>query len=828
MANLERLFRRYQQRQDVRALGRVFDRTAPEILRVALHFAGDLSRAEELLQDTFLTAMRQAGRFDATQKLVPWLLGILANHARNGRRRDRRVPDPERVVLRAVPEVDAGAQASESTAALHNAIDALREPYREVLVLHLRHDLSATAIAHALDRAPATVRSQLHRGLEKLRDRLPGGLRERAVGTVVGLGAIREHVLREASATAVVAQTAVGAVTTAALSWGGLGMGKKAVALGIGGVLLAATGGALVWTADRSPPKAETHDAPTPLTRQSDASPPAIGPTLVGAPRQASNTPSAPRPASLPTGPKRVPLDTPIPEGKGSVAGKLIYDDGTPVSGKRVALWGSSRIEDVTDEHGAFHLHGEWVASRGVYFRGPHEWDALHIKEVQMKKDERVFVHLTVQRGHELEGTLRDARTGDALIDTQVILRRPRLHNAVQAGYASDHTDENGTFRIDHLPPARYSILVKRKGYQPHFGYVEVVDDMRPLDIRLQAARPLRVRFEGISPGAQGTRLNWMFHALNRESVFSPDGQSMIDEHGEVRIDAPPPGTYEFTLHGTKYTPRIERNPFVVGEGPLPPLILKVSARRRLIGTVRSSLGKPIPMLELSIGNASTRSGVEGRFVFETAPEGEQVVWARHRVSQIRVGTVVVRGAPETHADISMPGAARIRATFSWKGQGEALGSVKNEQGLEVARLRTRNGAVLDLPHLAAGAYELLLFRPGSASFFRQIQLGDSQILDLHTITLAHQPPVPVQVSMTDGKAPPRSISVRDVNQRGPVRTSSDHPQLWLTGGKGRLVGLVPGRYELVFSAPGYLDIEGTLDVRAEDNPLLELEFDPR
>ena len=47
--NLERLFLRYRREGCPRSLGRVFDATAPHLLRVAGHLTGDRAEAEDLL-----------------------------------------------------------------------------------------------------------------------------------------------------------------------------------------------------------------------------------------------------------------------------------------------------------------------------------------------------------------------------------------------------------------------------------------------------------------------------------------------------------------------------------------------------------------------------------------------------------------------------------------------------------------------------------------------------------------------------------------------------------------------------------------------------------
>ncbi len=87
--SVEDLFLRYR-RGDHRALAGVFDRTAPELWRVARYLCRSRNEADDLVQATFLAAMQSAERWRNGQALVPWLLGILANHVRMARRRRRR------------------------------------------------------------------------------------------------------------------------------------------------------------------------------------------------------------------------------------------------------------------------------------------------------------------------------------------------------------------------------------------------------------------------------------------------------------------------------------------------------------------------------------------------------------------------------------------------------------------------------------------------------------------------------------------------------------------------------------------------------------------
>src|SRR5690606_12261218 len=180
----EALFERFRRRGDVAALGEVFDRTAPVLLRVAVHLADDHATAEDLLQATFMRAIEAAESWDAAQPLMPWLLGILRHQHQQHRWRQGRRPDPDRLAPTAGAAGDpiAAAAGRELTEAVDAAIAALPETYRAVLRLSLGYGHTPAQIAHALERSPGTVRSQLTRGLRLLRQALPLGFSTAAAG----------------------------------------------------------------------------------------------------------------------------------------------------------------------------------------------------------------------------------------------------------------------------------------------------------------------------------------------------------------------------------------------------------------------------------------------------------------------------------------------------------------------------------------------------------------------------------------------------------------------------------------------------------------------
>lgn len=198
---VERAFARFRARGRVADLAEVFDRSAPSLLLLACHFTRDAQSAEDIVQATFLHLLEHHDSFDPGRPLMPWLMGALANRARQHLRREalRRQDELPAEQAQGRERNPAGqAEDEELRLLVQDRIAALPEAYREVLALHLLHGLRPKEIAHCLGRPPASVRTQLRRGLERLRQGLPGSLVLPALALCAsgaGLRAMRRRVL---------------------------------------------------------------------------------------------------------------------------------------------------------------------------------------------------------------------------------------------------------------------------------------------------------------------------------------------------------------------------------------------------------------------------------------------------------------------------------------------------------------------------------------------------------------------------------------------------------------------------------------------------------
>jgi RNA polymerase sigma factor (sigma-70 family) len=160
----------------VDAYGELVRRHQRAAVRVAAMAAGDAAEAEDAAQEAFLRAYRALGGFRPGQPFRPWLLRIVANTARNGRRsaRRRRGVALRAAALAVVPgdspaDVAAG---REDRRRLLDALHRLDATDRLVLTYRWFEQLSEAEMAVALGCRPGTVKSRLSRAMDRLRTEL--------------------------------------------------------------------------------------------------------------------------------------------------------------------------------------------------------------------------------------------------------------------------------------------------------------------------------------------------------------------------------------------------------------------------------------------------------------------------------------------------------------------------------------------------------------------------------------------------------------------------------------------------------------------------------
>jgi len=154
---------------DTEGLHYLYVRYADDVRRFVTSVVRDHHEAEDITQNVFAKLMTAIRKYE--QRKVPfdaWILRVARNAALDHLRAKRAIPTEEVRITdtgRAQTGLDRGR-------ALREALEALPEDQREVLVLRHVVGLSPVEIAGTLDRTESSVHGLHHRGRRSLRDNL--------------------------------------------------------------------------------------------------------------------------------------------------------------------------------------------------------------------------------------------------------------------------------------------------------------------------------------------------------------------------------------------------------------------------------------------------------------------------------------------------------------------------------------------------------------------------------------------------------------------------------------------------------------------------------
>jgi RNA polymerase sigma-70 factor, ECF subfamily len=156
------------------AFGLLYRRHQAFVYRFARGMTGSTALAEDVVQDVFLTLMRDLERYDP--QLAPlrtYLFGIARNLARSKSRGLWRLLSLDEAAEAVGQDDPSAALAStEESRHLRSCLGALPARYREVIVLCDLQDVNYAETAFMLGVPIGTVRSRLHRGRQLLLERL--------------------------------------------------------------------------------------------------------------------------------------------------------------------------------------------------------------------------------------------------------------------------------------------------------------------------------------------------------------------------------------------------------------------------------------------------------------------------------------------------------------------------------------------------------------------------------------------------------------------------------------------------------------------------------
>jgi RNA polymerase sigma-70 factor (ECF subfamily) len=170
-------------RGDLGALDRLYEQYGAMAFSIAYRITGDRSAAEDVVQDAFLGAWRNAGRYvDSRGSVRTWLLSIVHHRAIDAIRRRRptvELPDAEATLPDSLtlPDAWGDVELRLDRAAVWEALTTISNVQREAIELAYFGGLTQTEIAERTGVPLGTVKGRLRLGLQGLRAALlaPGG-----------------------------------------------------------------------------------------------------------------------------------------------------------------------------------------------------------------------------------------------------------------------------------------------------------------------------------------------------------------------------------------------------------------------------------------------------------------------------------------------------------------------------------------------------------------------------------------------------------------------------------------------------------------------------
>jgi RNA polymerase sigma-70 factor (ECF subfamily) len=170
-------------------LNAIFYKYSALLNRVARSVTRDASEAEDVVQETFLRALRHHNKLPELRDTRTWLIRITWNLALDRRRRARtrrrtnNFEEVSRSLTTGGPSADAALIGAQRHAGVLGLIDTLPAREREVFLLFAVKELSTVEIAQVLQTTDSTIRSRLYRARKALqvligRDGLRQNLRQ--------------------------------------------------------------------------------------------------------------------------------------------------------------------------------------------------------------------------------------------------------------------------------------------------------------------------------------------------------------------------------------------------------------------------------------------------------------------------------------------------------------------------------------------------------------------------------------------------------------------------------------------------------------------------
>ena len=151
------------QQEKMASVEQALNRYGTIILRLAYSYVHNMNDAEDILQETLIKYMQASPAFESESHEKAWLLRVASNLSKNKIKYNK---------IRETDELEENLVSEErdDLSFVWEVVKSLPEKYREVIHLYYQEGYSSKEIAAILNHKESSVRTNLKRGREKLKE----------------------------------------------------------------------------------------------------------------------------------------------------------------------------------------------------------------------------------------------------------------------------------------------------------------------------------------------------------------------------------------------------------------------------------------------------------------------------------------------------------------------------------------------------------------------------------------------------------------------------------------------------------------------------------